>query len=149
VNSEHRRIDRVTSVLLTLAAMYGVGIVVAGFVAPLYESSTSSSSGADTDSMDTLVGANGTGVVFALLVPLLVTLIVAVALLLRPRRGALPVAWTVTGVLAAFNLVAMLSIGIFIIPVTAALIISCTRSGQPSNRPTPRRAALSGPHPTA
>jgi hypothetical protein len=148
VNSEHRRVDRVTSVLLVLAAAYGVALVAAGFLAPVYESSSSSSSGGDTDSTETLVGANGNGVVFTLLIPLLVTVVVAVALSLRPRRGALPVAWTFTGLLGAFNLVAMLSIGIFIIPVTAALIIACARSGQPGNRPTPRPAALSGSHPS-
>jgi hypothetical protein len=149
VNPEHRRLDRVTFVLLVLAAAYSVVLIAAGFLAPVYESSTSSSSGADTNGTDTLVGANGSGVVFALVIPLLVTVVVAVALLLRPRRGALPVAWTFTGLLGLFNLVAMFTIGVFVIPVTAALIIACSRSGQPGNRPTPRREALSGSHPSA
>jgi hypothetical protein len=136
-------------VLLVLAAAYGIALIAAGFLAPIYDSSSTASSGVVSDGSETLVGANGGGVVVTLAIPLVVTIVVAVALLLRPRRGAMPVAWTFTALLGAFNLVAMLSIGIFVIPVTAALIIACARSAQPGNGPTSHRAALSGSHPSA
>jgi hypothetical protein len=37
------------------------------------------------------------------------------------------VAWTVTVLLAGFNVLAMASIGLFIVPVTAALVVACVR----------------------
>jgi hypothetical protein len=130
------RLDRVTSATLLTAAVYSIALVVAGFVAPVYRSETGSSSGEVTQGTDTLVGVNGRGAAFVLGVPLLATLVVACALWLGSRRGAVPLAWTLTGVLAAFNLLAMASIGIFVLPVTAALILACTRS-----RPRPGRPA--------
>jgi hypothetical protein len=67
------------------------------------------------------------GVLLIIAVPLLVTVIVGYALWRRgARRGAGPIAWTFTGLLAGFNLVAMLSIGPFIMPVTASLAFACT-----------------------
>ena len=57
--------------------------------------------------------------------PLLMTLAVGCALWQGSRRGAIPVAWTLTGLLAVFNLLAMMSIGVFVLPVTAALIVAC------------------------
>jgi hypothetical protein len=47
----------------------------------------------------------------------------------------MPVAWTLTGLLAAFNLLAMLSIGVFILPITAALIVACGASRPPPTHP--------------
>jgi hypothetical protein len=129
--------------MLMLAALYGIALVVGGFVAPVYGTSSSSSTGDEvtgTEGTDTLVGVNGRSVVFDLLVPLLATVLVAGALWLRHRRGALPFAWTLTGTLAAFNLLAMMSIGIFILPVTAALIVACH-----SCRPDPKHPDLAAP----
>jgi hypothetical protein len=124
---------------LLLAAVYATALVVAGFVAPVYRSTSASSSGAVTHGSDTVVGVNGLGVVFVLGVPLLATVLVACALRLRSLRGAVAFAWTLTGVLAAFNLLAMLSIGVFVLPVTAALIVACTTSRP---RPTQLRAKV-------
>jgi hypothetical protein len=74
------------------------------------------------------------GVALVLAVPLLVTLAVGFALWQGSRR-ALPIAWTLTGLLAAGNLVAMLSVGVFVLPVTAALVIACARSRPPAQTP--------------
>ena len=74
-----------------------------------------------------MVDVNGSGILLIIVVPLLVTLVVGFALWRRGgRRGAGPIAWTFTGLLAGFNLVAMLSIGAFIVPVTACLAVACT-----------------------
>jgi hypothetical protein len=128
VSSDHPRLGRVGSVSLLMAGVYGIALVVAGFVVPVYSSTSVSSSGDVADGSDTLVGVNGVGIVFVLGVPLLATVLVACALWSRSRRGALAIAWTLTGLLAAFNLLAMLTIGVFVIPVTAALILACSTS---------------------
>ena len=59
-------------------------------------------------------------------VPLVATILVAAALWLRgTRRWAGIVAWVITGLLACFNLLALASIGMFVVPVTAGLVIAC------------------------
>lgn len=107
-----------------IGVIWRVGLVVAGFLAPMSESITVSSSGAATQGSSTLVGVNGLGVVVVLAVPLLVTLAVGSALWSARRRAAAFV-WTLTGLLAGFTLLAMLSIGVFILPITAALFVAC------------------------
>jgi hypothetical protein len=132
-------LGRVPAVALLIAAVYGVALVVAAFTLPVYDSTSSSSSGGTSQASDTLVGENGLGVALVLGVPLLVTLAVGCALWQR-SRWALPIAWTLTGLLAALNLLAMLSVGIFVLPVTAALVLACARS-----RPPARPAAVFPP----
>jgi hypothetical protein len=46
----------------------------------------------------------------------------------RPGAGVL--AWAVTAVLACLNLLAMLSIGVFVLPVTLALVVACGTHGR-------------------
>ena len=116
---------RAASVALLCAAVWALGLLVAGWLVPVYQSTSFSSSGEQTRSTETLVGVNGPGVLIVLAIPLLATLLVAGALLVRPRRGALPLAWALTALLAGVNLLAMLTIGIFILPVTAALVVAC------------------------
>ena len=140
MDSDNQRLGRVPLATLLLATVYGVALIVAGFVAPAYQSDGLSSSGEVTHSADTLVGVNGRGVVFVLAVPLVATLLVGCALWLHSRRGALLIAWTVTGLLAAFTLLALLSIGLFVLPVTAALIVACAAS-RPRRPPLPRLPA--------
>ena len=119
---------RAASVALLCAAVWALGLLVAGWLVPVYQSTSFSSSGEQTRSTETLVGVNGPGVLIVLAIPLLATLLVAGALLVRPRRGALPLAWALTALLAGVNLLAMLTIGIFILPVTAALVVACATS---------------------
>lgn len=138
-------LSRAPAVALLGASAYGVALVVAAFVVPVYDSATSSSSGGTTQASDTLVGFNGMSAAVLLAVPLVVTLAVGCALWLGPRRWALPIAWTLTGLLAAANLLAMLSVGVFVLPVTAALIVACARSRPPARSPgalTPRPAGF-------
>ena len=77
------------------------------------------------------------------------TLAVGGALWHGSRRGAVPVAWMLAGLLAVFNMLAMLSVGVFFLPVSAALIIACATyrplqnvQRQPSTRRLPPRSAL-------
>jgi hypothetical protein len=117
-----------------MAGVWGSGLIVAGFVVPRYRTTSESTTGEVTYGSDTLVGVNGPGVVVVLAVPFVVTVLVGCALLLRAHRGALLAAWTLTVMLAMFTLLAMMSIGFFVVPVTAALIVACATS-----RPQPPR----------
>jgi hypothetical protein len=129
------RLGRASAAALAAAAVYGVALVMAGFLAPVYESSGASSSAEATHGSATLVDVNGPGVVVVLSVPLLVTLAVGYALWHGSRRGAVAFAWALTGILAAFNLLAMLSIGVFVLPATAALVVACATTRPRSKHP--------------
>ena len=135
VNAAVTRLGRVASVALLIAAVGGAALVLAGFFAPMYETMTESAAGEVTHGTGTLAGVNGPGVVAVLVVPLLVTLAVGSALWQGARRGAVAVAWILAGLLAAFNVLSMASIGMFVVPITAALLVACAvhrpRSEQP------------------
>jgi hypothetical protein len=60
----------------------------------------------------------------------------------RGRQGAGFLAWVVAALLIGFNVLAMLSIGVFLIPVTVALVVACSTHG---NKP-PRAITRSGVH---
>ena len=117
---------------LAVALFWSAALLIIATVVPVYESETeestvTSSAVVVTHQSFTLVDENGSRILVIIGVPLLVTIIVGIALWLRgARRGAGPIAWTFTGLLAAFNLAAMLSVGALIIPVTACLAVACT-----------------------
>jgi hypothetical protein len=77
------RPGRPASVALLLAGGWGLGLIVAGFVVPMYRTASVSTTGEVAHGSDTLVGMNGPGVVVVLAVPVVVTLLVGCALLLR------------------------------------------------------------------
>lgn len=120
--SADSRPGRVGIVALLFAGVYSLALIVAGFLVPAYSTQSSSTSGAVSHGSDTLVAVNGPGVVIVLGIPLFLSLAVGAALV-PGHRWALPLAWTLTGLLAVFNVVALLSIGVFVIPVTAALVV--------------------------
>jgi hypothetical protein len=110
------------------ALIWSAGLMVAAAVAPAYQSTTATSSGPVTHESATLVDENGPAVLLAVGVPLLATVIVGYALWRREAsRGAGPIAWTFTGLLAGFNVLAMPSIGLFMLPVTVALAVMCAK----------------------
>ena len=115
-----REIGTARLVALLIAFVWSAAILVGAFTVPAY---SSDGSGAGSQ---TLVGENGTGVAVTISVPLAVTAIVATSIW-RRRRAAGPgaVAWTLTSLLAAFNVLAMLTIGVFVLPVTVALVVAC------------------------
>ncbi len=137
--SETARFSRTASTALWVALVWSVLLVVAAFVAPVY-SSTSGTASTDptssgtvtTEGTGTLVGVNGPGVLVVVAVPLVATLVVAWAL----ARGRRRLGWVVTSVLGVLTVLALLSIGIFFLPVTLSLIVACA-----STPLTPTRAA--------
>jgi hypothetical protein len=112
------------------AGLWSIGLIVAGLTVPFYAVTTSvGSAGSITTASNstqsaTLVGENGGWVLLVLAVPLAATLLVA-ALLMPRRRWTLWMACGITGVLALANLLAMLTIGALVLPVTAALAVAC------------------------
>jgi hypothetical protein len=69
-------------------------------------------------------------VIGAIVVPLAGALVTGCALWRRAgEKGAGAFAWAVTGLLACFNLLAILSIGVYVVPVTVALVVACAAHG--------------------
>ncbi|MFZ0325449.1 MAG: hypothetical protein WAN48_15120 [Actinomycetes bacterium] len=125
VNLDGSRLSRVGLASLLVAVGYGATLIVAAFLVPTYSSETVSSNGEVRRGSATLIAENGFGAVFVVAIPLLVAIAVGAVLWPRVRRGGLPIAWTLTGLLAVFNLLAMMSIGLFLLPVTLALVVAC------------------------
>lgn len=74
----------------------------------------------------TLVEDEGSGILLAVGVPLIATLLVTLALLARgPGKDAGPLAWGLVILLFGFNALALLSIGIFLLPTTVCLVFAC------------------------
>ena len=122
------RLQRDEWVALSVALLWSVALIVLAVVAPAYQSTTQTSSGAVISETSSLFDENGAAVLLPVGVPLLVSVVVGFALWRREAsRGAGPVAWTGTVLLAAFNVLAMASIGLLIVPVTAALVFACVR----------------------
>ena len=118
-------LGRPASVALVGAGLLGLGLVVAGFSVPMYRTMTESESGEVARRSDTLAGANGLGVVVVLAVPFVLTVLVGCALVLRAHHAALPLAWTLTGLLAVLTFLSRPSIGLFITPIIASLVVAC------------------------
>jgi hypothetical protein len=125
-----REANRLDRWLLGVAAVWAVGLVVAALVAPAYRSTTSTGNGF-VNSSATLVHENGMRVLIPVSIPLVAVGVIGVALRHRRRvgkPGAGPVAWVVVALLGVVTILGMLSIGIFILPVTGLLIAVCTRA---------------------
>jgi hypothetical protein len=106
---------------------------------PLYQTTSVSSSGGATHGSATLVGVNGWGVLFVVGAPLAATLVVSGALWrrgIRPGAGAL--AWTIAVLLAGLNVLALASIGVFVIPVTIGVLVACGIHGRKADRQASR-----------
>jgi len=126
-----RRFRRLERISLAIAFVWGAALVIAALLVPFYQSVTGSSSGIVTHGSASLVGVNGWGVLVIACAPLAAAVMTAGALWRRAgRQGAGVLAWTVTGLLACLNAVAMLSIGVFILPVTAGLAVACGSHGR-------------------
>jgi NhaP-type Na+/H+ or K+/H+ antiporter len=100
----------------------------------MYSSLSVTSTGEVKHGSATLVAENGPHVVFVLSVPLILTFAVGVALKLHENRRAMAVAWTLAGLLALFNLAAMMTVGLFIVPVTVCLLYACSHYS-PESKP--------------
>jgi hypothetical protein len=143
--------SRTSATALSFAVVWSALLVVGALVLPAYgtasqsatvDSGTGSASTAPvTTGTETLVGVNGHGVLIVVGIPLVVTLLVGAALAFRRRR----IGWVLTSILGLFTLLAMLSIGIFILPTTLALVVACAaterrRVAHPADDPAPLTA---------
>ena len=131
VGSLGNRFGRFERISLVIALVWGTGLAVAALVVPVYQLSGYSSSGTATDGSATLVGVNGLGALLVTVAPLAAVMVTGWALWRRAgRQGAGVLAWAVTGLLVCFNLLAILSIGVFVLPVTLALVVACATHGR-------------------
>ena len=117
----------VTTVRIALgaAALWSLALVVAAVTVPLYSGDTATADSSGTSSSihttATLVEVNGWwGLVVAGL-PLAASVVVAVLLLGVRRRPAVIVAAVLVALLGVLTVLSLLTIGIFIAPVTAGL----------------------------
>jgi hypothetical protein len=133
-----------------VAAAWALGIVVAALTVPFYSgesiSRTTSATGTltttTTSSHATLVEVNGSRVLIPVAVPLIAVAFVTAALGHRRRAGKTGpglLATTILVLLGAGTLVAMLSTGVFVLPVDALLLAACSRASHPSTKPTTRK----------
>jgi hypothetical protein len=126
VESLGSRFGRLEGISLALALVWGAGLVIAAVLVPVYQSASVSSSGTVTDGSATLVGVNGWGALLVAGAPLAAAVVTGCALWRRAgQQSAGVLAWAVTGLLVCFNVLAMLSIGVFVVPVTVALAVAC------------------------
>jgi hypothetical protein len=133
-------------IALAVALAWSVALLIAAVTVPVYSGTgTAGGSGSSavviTHTSATLVGENGFAVLAVIAVPLLIVLAVGYLLWRRasdPAGGAGALAWTLTALLAAGNLLAMVTVGIFVLPVTVALVVACALS-----RPRPGSAGAS------
>jgi hypothetical protein len=132
-------------IALAAAALWAAGLVVAALTLPAYTASSSTAQAGGevhtTSSTATFAEANGTwGLVVASL-PLASCLVVAVLLLGPGGRATQLAAAALVALLGALTVLSLLSIGIFIAPVTVglavAVISALTASGAPPREATP------------
>ena len=126
-----RRFGRLEWISLAIALASGTGLVIAALLAPVYQSQGVSSSGTMTEGSATLVGINGWDALLVAGAPLAAAVVTGSGLWRRAGRpGAGVPAWTATGLLACFNVLAMATIGMFVVPVTVALFAACAAHGR-------------------
>lgn len=134
-----RRFRRLEWISLATALALGTGLVIVALLAPVYQSQSVSSSGTMTNGSATLVGVNGWGALLVAGAPLTAAVVTGCGLWRRAGRpGAGVLAWTVTGLLACFNVLAMATIGVFVAPVTVALFAACAAHGGRPHGEVPR-----------
>ena len=126
-----RRFGRLEWMSLAIALASGTGLVIAALLAPVYQSQSVSSPGTMIDGSATLVGINGWDALLVAGAPLAAAVVTGSGLWRRAGRpGAGVPAWTATGLLACFNVLAMATIGMFVVPVTVALFAACAAHGR-------------------
>jgi hypothetical protein len=129
--------------LTVLACAWGLALIAAAMLVPVYSSQATYAPGAmSAMASATLVQVNGPGVLIAAAVPALLASAASVALHRRCTKGGRAggfVAWSLTWILFALCVVGIASIGIFVLPVPALLAAAAALT--PGPRP---RLALDG-----
>jgi hypothetical protein len=119
--AHHEFVRRLTLVSLGAAVGLSIALLLAGLLVPLAASESSSSSGQSTSSAQTLVESEGMDVLIVLAIPLVISLLVVAAFRFERHTAA----WVLTGSLGCFAVLALLSIGIYVLPVVVALAVAC------------------------
>jgi uncharacterized membrane protein YoaK (UPF0700 family) len=117
------------------AFIWSLGLVLAALLVPVYNGHTVSSASGLTVSTVTLVVENGAWVLLPVAVPAIACVVVGVALRTKRGRGgrrSATVAWTAIGLLTAFSLLAILSIGIYVAPVALLLATAAAITPEPA-----------------
>ena len=131
-------------IALAGATLWGIALVVAALTVPVYHGefeTTESGSTTVTSTSATLVSENGWWGLVVAGIPLVVCLVVGALLLGPGGPAAKVVAVVVVALLGLGNLLAMLSIGIFVLPVTVALVVAvATADRRPGHSTGPTRA---------
>ena len=128
-----------TRAALVVATLWSVGLLVGAATLPAYSGSSlgTTADGEPTGSTatSTLVEANGAGVLVVIAVPLVASLVVTALLLVRRRVSGprLPwlvaAAWLAVAACGALAVLGLLSIGVYVLPVAAALAVAVATSG--------------------
>ena len=112
--------------MTTVASVWSLGLVLAALLVPALDGDTTSA-GVATLTEQTLVQNQGVWALALVIVPLIACGVVAAAMVYRRRedaRWALPAAWSAIGVLAVVALLAITSVGAFMVPAVALLAMS-------------------------
>jgi len=134
---ETRRTARGATTAIGFAALWSVGLLVAAVTAPAYERETGTTSGEVARGSATFLEVNGRWGLLVAAIPLLATILVGWLLRGgRSNRAAVRAGWVVTGALTVLSLLAMLSVGVYFLPVALALGIACALPAAPPEHPT-------------
>jgi FtsH-binding integral membrane protein len=116
------RLDGCTTIWLSSAAIWSLGLVAAGFFVTAYSSTNASGL--------TLIQENGLTGLGILLIPLVGVVLVSLALWRRRRLqkpGVGVLVWVVFGLMALLVVLGALAIGPFVAPVAVFLVVAIAR----------------------
>lgn len=119
-----RGVETPARVALVIAAVLGLALVIWALTFPAYEGLETTSDGVTHHLTRTMVEENGPRVMIPVSIPLAVTGLVALLVLRGPEPAARILAWVLVGLLGAFAVLAMFSIGIYVLPVVIALAVA-------------------------
>ena len=150
-----RRWGLVCGVALVFAAGWSLLLLVLAFVVPMYTTSTQSASVAgdgtatssETVGAATIVQVNGLYVVMLLCIPLGATALVTLLLRYAEHRDAVIGAFLVAVLFAAFCVVGLMSIGLFLLPTAIALLVACATARPEAIPEQPLPEAFASPRP--
>lgn len=122
------RLRPVEWVLLAAALAWSAALPLGAWLLPVYSvASMDSVTGAAHAGRASFVDVNGPWVLWYAVIPLAATVIVAALLFGRDGgAGAGPVTWAVVGLLAAFTVAGLATIGLLVLPVTGCLVAWCS-----------------------
>jgi hypothetical protein len=133
------------AVRLTGSALaWSLGVVLAALLVPAYDATSSGTQGL-TLTRQTLIQRHGAGALILVAIPLIVSILVAVAVYGKHRGAPAwngPVAWVAIGLLAAETLLGILTVGLFIAPVVILLALGFRLAPGPARAPEVSPGAL-------